>query len=296
MQPMQIHLPEPLNELAQTLYFGTRTRYATMTDVSFVSDTRIVAAHRYGRKLHVIDIDLPTGSHTIISSYDLHAMQEGIHQPEMLEIVGNQVFMICYSPMLFIFDLSSSGILTKVASFQLNSVRTPYHGIQHHNGFLYLTPSNKSHGDDRIVKFKIADNSIDYAKSFGIRIKDIGFCESGDVILIGNYKGKKAMIDPGSTFNATIRVCNSQFEETDRREFPLTHFDAVAVRGNDFYATASDMEGGWIYCGTVKDGKIETLDKQGVSDFPHGINILGDILAYTSYATSSIYLSRLNIK
>ncbi len=257
-----------------------------------MSDTRIIAAHRYACKLYVIDIDHANNSHKIVSSLVMtHKGKK--HQTEMLEIVGNRLFVICYSPMLFIFDLSPAGILTKRSAIQLNSVGTPYHGIQHHNGFLYLTPSNQSVGDDRIVKFNILDNSIEHTKSFDTRIKDIGFCESGEVVLIGNYKEKKSMTDPGLTFNATIRIYNAGFEETDRREIPLTHFDAVAMRGNEFYATASDMEGGWIYHGTVHEGKIETLDKERIADFPHGINICGDVLAYTSYATSSIYFSHL---
>ena len=54
MEVMDIVIEEPVNKFANKLYQGQRWRYPSMTDVKFINDEYIVAAHRYGCKVYVI--------------------------------------------------------------------------------------------------------------------------------------------------------------------------------------------------------------------------------------------------
>jgi hypothetical protein len=292
---MQIPLIEPPNDFCQTLYFGQRTRFPSATDVDFVSETRIVAAHRYGCKLYVIDFNMDEKSFSIVHTHMLTHNGSKM-QTEMIKVVGNKVYVICYSDLIFEFELVSDGTLVKQRSKVLNDTKTPYHGIEFFESHLYLTPSNKSHGDDRIVKLNPVTFKHEHLKSLGskFRYKDIGFLENRFRVIPANYKNSVGMTTPGSSFNGIVYVYNERFERTDARYIELAHFDAITTRGNEFFVTVSDRQGGAILHGTVGDsGTIDTLRRIPVEDFPHGINIFGSLIAYTSYETSALYIHKL---
>lgn len=293
---MQISLVESPTEYSQKLYFEQRTRFATVTDVDFVNETRIVAAHRYGCKLYVIDFKLEDKSFSILHTHTL--MHNGRRiQTEMIKVVGNKVYVISYNELIFEFELMPDGSLVQRRSKALNNTRSPYHGIEFFEGYLYLTPSNKSQGDDRIVKLNPVTFEHEYLKSLGssLRYKDIGFLENKFRVIPANYKNLMEMTAPGATFDGVINIYNEKFEVTDTRYIKLAHFDAVVTRGNEFFITVSDTRGGAILHGTVGSaGTIESLRRIPVEDFPHGINMFGSLIAYTSYKTSALYIYRLS--
>lgn len=62
-------LPLPLDNrshFADPFFVGNRARFATTTDVAFLSDTRLVAASLLGRRMYLIGLDPETGSTTVI--------------------------------------------------------------------------------------------------------------------------------------------------------------------------------------------------------------------------------------
>ena len=63
---MDIIIQEPMNHYTVKLYQGSKWRYATMTDVKFLDNHHIVAAHRYGCKVYAINIDIEKQTFTII--------------------------------------------------------------------------------------------------------------------------------------------------------------------------------------------------------------------------------------
>ena len=87
---MDIVIEEPLNHFALKIYQGSRWRYPTMTDVKFLDNQHIVAAHRYGCKVYVIHIDEENKRFTIIDSIQLMHKNRP-YQTESFTIVDNTI-------------------------------------------------------------------------------------------------------------------------------------------------------------------------------------------------------------
>jgi hypothetical protein len=282
---MKFTIHEPCNSYAIPLYLGERTRFATVTDVKFINETILLVAHRYAGKLYIVDISM---SPNIRSEFQL--IHNGkIQQTEMIEIVGNNVYVISYDEWLFCLRLANNK-LTLMKVVLLNTKGAKYHGIQYHKEQLWITPSNHADGDDRIVLYKPTTNTITFQPSIGsqYRIKDIAFFPDDSCILLTNIKHVLWMTEKGSIFDSEIKIYDKSWNQTDVKKIENTHLDAVVTEGNCFYATASDLRGGWIIAGKIEKGKILNIQEIRVDDFPHGIALLGDKLAYTSYASESV--------
>jgi hypothetical protein len=285
---MPILLKEPFNEYASLLYHGSRSRYATVTDVRFLNSNKILVGHRYACKLYILEY---LDSWKILSTYELFWKKR--RQIEMFDIVGSTIYLISYESLLFILNIDGNNItLQKVV--QLNSLSTPYHGIQWHEGAVWITPSSPAGvpSDDHIVQYIAETGAIIKTPppEKDIRIKDIGFLPGDYYLLLINPKQKIRMTTKGYCVNGRISIYDSKWNLVFSQVFPDTHFDAVATQGDTFYVTASDLRGGWIITGDVIDGKIKGLREIAVDDFPHGINLCDSKIAYTSYGTSSVHI------
>lgn len=292
MYRMDIIINEPPTHFTQLIYQGPRSRLATMTDVKFLAPDRILAAHRYSGKLYHIQLG-PDGSHQILDTLTLKHNGQ-LHQTEAFVVVNNVVYMICFTNLLFIIDLLPNQVLIQRQVMQLNTGIT-YHGIAAHKGSIYITPStNKRQDDNRLVVYDIASGSIKYLPPLGddVRVKSLAFMSDGYIIVIVTYKNVIPMTVKGHISDSAVRLYTSDFVLLDTVEVPLTTFDSVDVcdNGNTFIATGANLIGGYLYVGTVEAGQIASLTLHVVHDFPHGINLNGSTIAYTSYTTSGIHL------
>lgn len=50
------------------------------------------------------------------------------------------------------------------------------------------------------------------------------------------------------------------------------------------------MIDGYLYKGVVENRKIVSINKFKTNDFPHGIDVRDNKIAYTSYSTSGIHI------
>jgi hypothetical protein len=75
----------------------------------------------------------------------------------------------------------------------------------------------------------------------------------------------------------------------DSVDIPYTHFDAVCRDERSFYATGANLQHGYIFKGNVQNNIISKLCAYQVHDFPHGIDVIDNTIAYTSYSTSGIH-------
>ena len=292
---MELIIEEPHNKFVLQIYLGKRFRYPSVTDVVFVSSDRIVVAHRYACKLYYIQFSDPCYSHhRIVDELVLHVNGKQ-HQTEMMDISGNTIYLISYSEYLTIIDIVADTLCVR-KTVLLNQTQSPYHGIQVYMNYVYITPSNKAAGDDRIIVWNTEHDNIAHKLTSpdigpNIRIKDIAFLSDTRIILLGNYKTINAMTNKGHTFNGFIGLYTHEFRELDIVPYSTTHFDSVTSKDGVFYATGSDLEGGYIYVGSTVDDKLSAIVKHPVQDFPHGITVYNDKLAYTSYATSAVYIT-----
>jgi hypothetical protein len=289
---MNICITEPPTEFTKVIYQGTYSRMSTMTDVKWLSDTRLVAAHRYAGKVYLID--LSDKGYSIISTYN-HTYKNKLYQTEAFEInkEKNIIYLIGYTEMLFILDILPNNSIICSKAIQLNTQRIPYHGIRLYDKHIFVTPSNKNNGHESIKKININDYTITDIPSLGntIRIKHIHFLPNGTVLLIINYKTATTLTMKNHISNGCLRLYTSDFNVIlDSFEMPSTHLDGLTMDKNIFYITCRNLDNGYILKGNIKDNKIITENNIPCEDFPHGIDICNNRIAYTSYTTSGIHI------
>lgn len=286
---MDIIINEPLNNYAMIMYQGTRWRYPSMTDVKFIDDNHIVAAHRYGCKVYIIRIE-PDASFKIIDTITLSRNGKP-YQTEAFALLNNTIYMLSFTNIMTLIDISSDYRLAQRASIALDRDNIPFHGIAIKMNIIYTTPSKKSMGTEYILAYNTLNGQLSKVATLGdnIRVKGLCFLPNDLVVVIVNYKTTTCMIEKGHTFNGSIRLYTFDFKLLDSIEVPLTHFDCVVAKGYTFYATGADVEKGYIYKGGVEEKKIVSLQTYQTHDFPHGIDIRNDTIAYTSYTTSGIH-------
>lgn len=286
---MDIIINEPLNQFTSKIYQGSRWRYPSMTDVKFIDDDYMIAAHRYACKIYVLKLqkDTFTVVDTLVMTYNGNP-----YQTESFVIMNNTIYMISFSNVMTIIDILPDYTLQQRSSIILDENHIPFHGIAMKNNIVYVTPSKKTIGTEYIFSYDTSNSEIRKIATLGenIRVKHMTFLDNDLIVAVVNYKTNTSMIEEGHMFNGSIRLYTIEYELIASVEVPLTHFDAIVCINNVFYATGADLEGGYIFKGLVEGGKITSLTKYQVNDFPHGIDIKNNKIAYTSYSTSGIHI------
>jgi len=77
---------------------------------------------------------------------------------------------------------------------------------------------------------------------------------------------------------------------------PETQIDGcVFYNGHVLFTMHSNIDNcGYIYVYKIKNDKLEFVRKLKCNDFPHGIDIFGNKLVYTSYVNESIKIENLH--
>jgi hypothetical protein len=157
-----------------------------------------------------------------------------------------------------------------------------------------VTPSKKQTGTEYILSVNTQNNQVSNVATLGedVRVKGLAFLSNGLIVVVVNYKQNTSMIVKSHFFNGGIRLYSSEYVLLDNIDIPYTHFDCICSDIYDFYATGANLQNGYIFHGkiNIKNNTIETLYAYEVNDFPHGIDIFENKLAYTSYSTSGIHL------
>jgi hypothetical protein len=288
---MQIRLEEPVVN-CQKLYLGTRWRYPTVTDVKFLSPTRLLVAHRHAKKLYLIEFSYEEKRYSVLHTLVLPILTES------LAVIGSRIYSLSFSPEMCIVELVGDKMVF-VKRVHLSSFGVNYHGIRAVGDLLYCTPSSDlcSEGHDSIVVYDTAKDTSTFLTSPDLlqkyRIKDMVFVGE-HVVLALHHKGITHMGECGHVPNGRLGLFTRDLRLLDTHDVPHTHFDLMSVQGTQFYAVAADTDGGAIYTGEVLEGKLCEVQRIPCEDFPHGIDLCGPLLAYTSYATSSVYIRDCN--
>lgn len=289
---MEIIIQEPLNKFAIKLYQGSRWRYPSMTDVKFLDNQYIIAAHRFSGKIYSIHIDEEKQSFTIIDRIQLMHKNKP-YQTESFIIVDNTIYMISFSNIITFIDILPNYHLQQKKTFlKLVSQDIPFHGITKKEHVVYVSPSRKQIGTEYILSYNTFTNQVSNVATLGenIRVKSLAFLSNGLIVVIVNFKEDTSMIETSHCFNGEIRLYSNEFILLDYVDVPYTHFDCICNDNCNFYATGANLQNGYIYNGKVNENKIESLYAYEVNDFPHGIDILDNKIAYTSYTTSGIHI------
>jgi hypothetical protein len=298
------------------IYYKADHRFPTITDVNIISDELIIGMHRVCRKVYLIKLNQNEHepSYKIIDTLLLN------YQTEMLSRKNNRLYIITFTRHLIIVDIIDNIKLKFIDQINLSNNNNCYHGLEIYKNNLYITPSIVKNEPLHIIKISL-DNSEykigkiitpDLIKNTGrYRIKDIAFVNDNKILLIIMINnGKTLMTQCGHCDNGFIGLYNYNINQDDQSkshsellakyDFDEAHLDSLIIDKltNIFYITVHENEGGFIYKGFINLNlnKIENITKIKCDNFPHGIDINNDynLISFTSYSTSSIYISKLN--
>lgn len=286
----RIIIQEPLNHLAQKIYQGSQSRYPTMTDVKFIDHNRIVCAHRYGCKVYHIQLD--DTAHTFLDK--LTVTRHGqMTQTEMLDIHDTTIYLICYDQWMCIIDILHNSCLQIRKWILLTPHPATHHGIRVHGEHVYITPSKSATNRTNIVRFHMITEQITYLPCLGqnLRIKNIVFLDNGLIVMVVNFNTRTSMLQPNHISTGAVQLYSSKFRLIQSIPAPNIHFDSICAEANRFYATGADTHSSYIYRGIIQNNVITEIKYiTSPAPFPHGIDIRGSTLAFTSYGESSVHV------
>ncbi len=281
---MEFLIPELNPYDWKPIFTGTHSRNPTVTDVKFISATRLVAANRQAAKLYLIE----KGDTGFKMLYTLDTVFDGApYHTDLFDVYNNTIYATNFTNTACVYKVTDKEIVLE-NTVKLHTTNK-YHGAQVHNNCVYFTCSQ---GISTIAKYNIETNVITHITPERIgqsHIKDICFINNYAILLLNSDSPKEI----SSTYDGDVAlysVKGGTFKFSCKRSFKGVHFDSVTNKARKVYATAhSEKDLGIIYVFDVKDNLLQLLETKPVHGFPHGITIYDKTLAYTSYNTSGIH-------
>lgn len=268
---------------------STKSRVANVTDVKFIDDTTIVVAHRAAAKLQLLKCS--GDSFEIIDELRLRVhwrrLQKFFH-PDLIAVAQNRIYMVEYTSRVCIVEVIR-GRLRLVNMTSLNSGY--FHGCHVHPCGLMLGAVKGLQIPILDLNLKLKQLLCVEAAEASSRIKTIGSEQDGFFIGLDRGTGTSSK----SWFNAYKKE-DDCLTIIDSLEFDDAQIDGHVFNGKYHFVT---MESGAWDTGCIAvihfDGeKLRLKELFRCNSFPHGLDIRGDVLLYTSYASSSVVKCRLS--
>lgn len=148
-------------------------------------------------------------------------------------------------------------------------------------------------GTQHIAVYDIATKTITHTAPERIgmlRIKDICFLNASQVILCLTTDTPSDGVKYYDALIALYKWNEGKFIYIQKVFLKNTQVDSVINKGNKVYVTAhSSSLHGLLHILEVKDNILTLCESKACQNFPHGIDIYKNTLAYTSYTTSGIH-------
>ncbi len=283
---------------------GSSGRYDTITDCDFFNDTCIICADRQMACLYLIEFDLERDSYRILDSITCISNGKPVHF-ELISIYKNpitseiRIYGVSYDNRLFICDLirdKFSNYITKVVNECDN-----YHGIciLDDEESVYVTNTQKP----TITKFNACTGTKQtIVCNGGVRMKDVAIINAEYMIALSSDRGPTEGIQKSDgTINSVCKPYDSHVFIYNRNTSAQmyvhtlkdTHIDSCVYSAPFCFVTCTSASGEGYILRLRVDMETKTLVDPvqfPCAGFPHGISIYNNKLAYTSYATSSLYI------
>ena len=279
---------------------GNAGRYDTLSDCDFLNDNIIVCGDRQMAKLYLIEFDYEKDTYNVLDSIDAVVNSKPIHS-ELIHILGNKVYSISYTSELFSCEI----IENKFHSLNLININPgdAYHGlISDGNESLYLTNMIKN----TILHYNLRNGSKKIIQcSCGVRMKDAAIIDNKYMLVISSDKGpingtftKDGKVSPQGNFYDSHILIMDRINGTCLRRYTLekTQIDGCFFYKNYAFVTCTRYDGtGYLWRAFLtSDYNFIEIHEINCAGFPHGISIHNDILAYTSYSDSALYIHKLD--
>jgi len=113
-------------------WLGKQKRIATVTDVKFLSDNKLIVAHRAAAKLYLVQIN--NNTYEIIDSILLQIDSIYFH-PDLISIQNNRIYMTAYTNMSCIVDIIDNKL--NIVKLMKIDEYVQYHGCLVMNNLIY---------------------------------------------------------------------------------------------------------------------------------------------------------------
>jgi hypothetical protein len=280
---------------------GACGRYDTVSDCEFLDDNHIVCCDRQMARLYLLRIDYAEKTMTVLDTKEFIVSGEPAHT-ELLCLQGSTLHTISYSDKLFSCDIVG-GRFTNLRSTTVTAGEA-YHGVCS-AGFpntVYVT-NMRSNSITRYTTTTKAKSTM--VCEGGVRMKDATLVGEDHILVLSSNRGPiNTTRRPDGSISPTNPLYDSHALLYNRRtgaRVATYLFKDIQVDGCVYYKNRC-----WVTC-TDKDGKgslwsaaITTdhrfADERVIpcADFPHGLAIRNNILAYTSYGDCSLTLHRIS--
>lgn len=279
-----------------SFYFNTQKRVATVTDVKYLSATRIVVAHRAAAKLYLLEVQ--GDSFRQIDSLLLDSAKYSLNikrrfgskryfHPDLIAVNKNKIYMSEYTDRCSIVSVKGDRLVYE------DTIHLGGHGFHGcasdgnnivfgsiKDGFIAsFDPSTKE--VTRIT------TDIDSDK----RIKAISIERDYLVMSVDRQTGKPSK--EGATVDCWLELHirdGKKLKRLDSLSLPCTQIDGHCFYKGYHFITSHDgaSEKGIILVAQIREKKLVIVKRVFCENFPHGLDALNDQIIYTSYAKSAV--------
>lgn len=285
INPFQVYWPQGYFTFST---INKKKRLATVTDVKFIDDDTIVVAHRAAAALFLIK--LVDNRFEVIDKIRLRLWWRGegrFFHPDLIAVNGSRIYMTEYTARVLVVDIIDNKFRV-VKHSCCGSI--PFHGCFSDNQRLML-------GAVEGLQVSVLNSELGLECSLhveseepDVRIKTVGVQDGIFFLGLDRHLGGVST----GWFNA-YQLVGNQLVLIHSLIFEDTQIDGHVFNGQ--YHFVAMEPGGWdagciaviAFDGTVLDVK----ERIKYESFPHGLDIRGDTLIYSSYANSSVVKCRL---
>jgi hypothetical protein len=266
---------------------GKKKRIATVSDIKFFTDTKLIIAHRAAAKLYLAEYSIDNKLN-VLSTLELNFNNYFFH-PDLFDIYDNKIYLTDYTNIICIVEIKNDALFY-VKSIVLHEY-VKYHGIYCNKEIVFVGGVRNKDKNTILTVYNSSNDEIKHIKTnLDRRIKSISSYGKDKLILCVDFFAdyKNNLVDSSIMLYS---LENDKLLLLDFLNLNNYQLDGMAFNNNHFFVTANsiDDECSYIIVGNVdKQKKLNLIKKVHCHDFPHGIDIRNNLLAYTSYAKSSV--------
>lgn len=290
---MEIFIEEP-NRTSQTeLFIGKKRRMSTMTSVYFTDDNHLVTAHYSAAKMFSVNINLEEKTHEFKSEVDT-TFDSKLTVTDLIDFDGKSKVVTSN------FDACGGSLyglegkkLRHIKDFALPEDGGNCHGARFYDSNTICLSTNK-----KLLFFIDIESSKVLAKvPTPYFMKDICFINANSVLapfaVRSPSKQLKSTYSSGLVY-ASIDLENAQCKVIDKLFFTPSAFDAICFQRDREMFYITDQGRDRVIVAKINSNKIHLEGEYKGFDFPHGIDVKGNIIAYTNYGNSMIGFKDIN--
>jgi hypothetical protein len=282
---MTYYLSEVIEPLSYSVMIGEKSRLATATDVSFISDDLILAASYFGREIYLIDL-----------SNEQFNIIESIKTENFIDLIDYRDGLLVTSHLPYKKNPGSISILQvidkKISLIKnINLPGTKPHGCTILSDEIVIVSDM---GNEGLIFLDIkTEKKLKVFKDFEFYAKDV--CISDDLIFVLTTKNKPRR--SSATYDSTLLESEIILFRFFLPEMQLQKLDSYRFKGQTdsiaFYngvglVTIQDQNK--VLRFKLEDSKIFPNGLIDGFDFPHGVSMCKEKVAISNYGDNSIRL------